>query len=132
VLHLPSPAGMFIYSSCGKCPFPRVQWAFLTDPLLQDFPLQDPLLLPSTADLFIYNSMSDCPSPPSALRASHPLCYVSVFVVAIYYSVWFFSLFSLGRGQSVQGATLIWPRAVCGSTACHLAHLVVCFSPAGR
>jgi hypothetical protein len=27
---------------------------------------------------------------------------------------------------------LIWPRVVCGSTACHSAHLVVCFSRAGR
>jgi hypothetical protein len=26
---------------------------------------------------------------------------------------------------------LIWPRVVCGSTMCHLAHLVVCFSQAG-
>jgi hypothetical protein len=39
--------------------------------------------------------------PSSVLRAPHPLCYVSLFVVV--YSV-FFPLFSLGRGQSVQGA----------------------------
>jgi hypothetical protein len=46
------------------------------------------------------------------------------FIVLIaYYSV---SLFSLGGGQSVQGAMLIWPRVVCGSTAYCLAHLVVC------
>jgi hypothetical protein len=36
-----------------------------------------------------------------------------VFIVLIaYYSV---SLFSQGRGQSVQGAMLIWPRVVCGN-----------------
>jgi hypothetical protein len=33
--------------------------------------------------------------------------------------------FPFDGGQSVQGAMLIWPRVVCGSTACRLAHLVV-------
>jgi hypothetical protein len=80
-----------------------------------------PPLLPSLASLFIYSSVRDCPSLPSWLR---------VFVVV--YSVWFFSVFSLGGGQSVQGAMLIWPRVVCGSTTCPLAHLVVCISQAGR
>jgi hypothetical protein len=42
----------------------------------------------------------------------------------------FIFLFSLGGGWSVQGAMLIWLKVVCGSTACHLAHLVVCFSQA--
>jgi hypothetical protein len=37
----------------------------------------------------------------------------------------FFSLFSLGGGQSVQGV-------VCGSTTCHLVHPVVCFSCASK
>jgi hypothetical protein len=39
-----------------------------------------------------------------------------------------FSSFSLSGGQSVQGAMLIWPRVVCGSTTCCLSYLVVCFS----
>jgi hypothetical protein len=64
-------------------------------------------LLPSLAGLFIYSSVRDFPSPPLVLRAPLPLCYVSFFVVVVYYSVWFFSLFSLGGGQSVQGAMLI-------------------------
>jgi hypothetical protein len=52
---------------------------------------------------------------------------MSFFVVFVVdYSVCFLSLFSLGGGQSVQGAMLIWPRVVCGSTTCRLAHLVVC------
>jgi hypothetical protein len=34
-------------------------------------------------------------------------------------------LFFPGWGQSVQGAVLIWPRVVCGSTVYRLAHLVV-------
>jgi hypothetical protein len=41
----------------------------------------------------------------------------------------FFSLFSLGGGRSFQGPMLIWPRVVCGSTECHLAHLVVRIFP---
>jgi hypothetical protein len=42
-----------------------------------------------------------------------------------------FFLFSLGGGRSVQGAMLIWPRIVCGSTVCSFAHLVVCIFPSG-
>jgi hypothetical protein len=64
--------------------------------------------------------------PPSELKAPCPLCYMSFCYC--YYSV---SLFSLGGGQSVQEAMLIWPRVVCGSTTCCLAHLVLCFSQAG-
>jgi hypothetical protein len=65
------------------------------------------------------------------LKAPWPLCYIffSLFQLLVYYSD-FFSFFSLDGGQSVQGAMLIWPRIVCGSTTCHLAHLVVCFSQA--
>jgi hypothetical protein len=89
-------------------------------------------LLPSPASLFIYSSVRDFPSPPTlALRAPCALCYVS-FVIVVVYSLWVFSFFSLGGGQSVQGAMLTWPRVVCGSTAYHLAHLVVCISWAGR
>jgi hypothetical protein len=59
----------------------------------------------------------------------HSGCYMSllhVFFVIAYYSV---SLFSLGGGWSVQGAMLIWPRVVFGSTAYRLAHLVFCVFP---
>jgi hypothetical protein len=51
------------------------------------------------------------------------------FVVIAYCS--FFFLFSLGGCWSIQGAMLIWPRVVCGSTMCRLAHLVVCVFPSG-
>jgi hypothetical protein len=68
--------------------------------------------------------MRDFLSPP-LLRSGCPTlfamclfcCYCSLFS--------FFFLFSLGGGRSVQVAMLIWPRVVCGSTAYHLAHLVV-------
>jgi hypothetical protein len=66
--------------------------------------------------------------PSSPLRCSgHPsppsLLHVLILLIA-YYSV---SLFSPGGGRSVQGAMLIWPRVVCGSTAYDLAHLVHVF-----
>jgi hypothetical protein len=87
-------------------------------------------LLPSPAGLFIYSSVRDCPSPLFGAQCPPP-SFLHVFFVVVYYSG-FFSLFSLGRGQSVQGAILIWPRVVCGSTMCCLAHVVVCFSQAGQ
>jgi hypothetical protein len=61
----------------------------------------------------------------SELSAPHPLCYMSLFLLLITQ----FLFFSLGGGQSVQGAMLIWPRVVCGSIVYHLAHLVVCVFP---
>jgi hypothetical protein len=64
----------------------------------------------------LFNSQG---TPPSLLPV--------FFVVIAYYSVFF--LFSLGVSWSVQGAMLIWPRDVCGSTVCHFAHLVVCIFP---
>jgi hypothetical protein len=67
------------------------------------------------------------PPPASVLRTPCPLCYVSVLLLFIIQVFFFF----LGGGQSVQGAMLIWPRVVCGSTTCRLAHLVVCVFPSG-
>jgi hypothetical protein len=99
---------------------------FLPLTLLQTFPLpvagHVPLLLPSPASLFIYISMRNCPSPPLVFRVPCPLCHVSFLLLLLI--IQFFFLFSLGGGQSVQGAMLIWPRVVCGSTACRLAHLM--------
>jgi hypothetical protein len=86
-----------------------------------------PLLLPSLARWFICSSVRDAPPPFSAQGAPPPL--PCVFCCCCLFSL-FFSLFSLGGGQSVQGAMLIWPRVVYERTACHLAHLVVCVSRA--
>jgi hypothetical protein len=100
------------------------------------FPLQgcwvEATTPPFSGQLVYLQFCERLPFPPSlAHRVPHLLCYVS-FVVVVYYSVCIFSLFTLGGGQSVQGAMLIWPRVVCGNTTCCLAHLVVCFSRAGR
>jgi hypothetical protein len=69
------------------------------------------------------------PSP----NLQHSVCPPSlpcVFIVLIaYYSV---SLFSTGGGWSIQGAMLIWPRVVCGSTAVLLSSPYPCLpKPSG-
>jgi hypothetical protein len=50
----------------------------------------------------------------SALSAPHPLSHVSLLFLLLISQ---FLFFSLGGGRSVQGAMLLWPRLVCGSTA---------------
>jgi hypothetical protein len=62
------------------------------------------------------------PSPSLALRSPCPLCYVCFFLLLLIIQ---FLFVSLCGGQSVQGAVLIWPKIVCGSTTYCLAHLIV-------
>jgi hypothetical protein len=106
---------------------------FLPLPLLQAFPLLDAgcvlLLLPSLARL-VYLQFCEGFLSPALQCSGHPTLFATClfFVVIAYYSVF---LFSLGGGRSVQGAMLIWPRLVCGSTTYRLAHLVVCVFPSG-
>jgi hypothetical protein len=79
---------------------------------------------PARPCLFIYSSGKDS-LPPLFGAQGAPLSLQCVFIVLIaYYSV---SLFSPCGGRSVQGAMLICPRVVCGSTACCLAYLVHVF-----
>jgi hypothetical protein len=123
-----SQACLFIHSSRGKWVFPLSCGVFLPLPLLQAFPLLIAgcvlLLLP--AGVFVYSSRRDSPPPLFGTHVAPPSLQHVFIVLIAYYSV---SLFSLGGGQSVQGAMLIWPRVVCGSTTYRLAHLVVCFIP---
>jgi hypothetical protein len=139
VLHPPSPANLHNYSSRGECPSPLSRGAFHMTVTVTSFLLSKDAglvlpLLTSPAGLFIYSSNGECPTP--TLRSSgHPALFATClffFQLLVYYSVKFsFSLFYLGGGHSIQGAMLICPRVVCGSTACCLAHLVLCFSQAG-
>jgi hypothetical protein len=90
-------------------------------------------LLPSLASLFIYSLPEGLPLPHS-LGLGHPalfaMClffFCCLFIIQfVFFSLYFFPL---GGSLSVQGAVLIWPRVVCGSTLCHLAHLVLCIFP---
>jgi hypothetical protein len=107
-------------------------WAFLSPRLLSGCHHS---CLPWPACLFTV-CMRYCPYP-TLWSSGHPALFATClsfffFQLFVYYWVCFFSLFFFpGWGHSVQGAMLIWPRVVCGSTACCLAHLVVCFSQAG-
>jgi hypothetical protein len=96
--------------------------AFLPLPLLQVFLLLVaehvlPLLL---ACLFTV-LWGVAPSPVFSAQGAQPslLC---VFLLLLLIIQFFFSFFP-------GGAMLIWPRVVCGRTACRLAHLVVCIFP---
>jgi hypothetical protein len=85
--------------------------------LLSTCPCSCPLW-PGPACLF--TGPGGIPLPP-LWCSGHPTLFAMCLYIA-HYSV---SLFSPGRGWSVQGAMLIWPSVVCGSTVYRLAHLVV-------
>jgi hypothetical protein len=115
------PAAMFVYSSCGKWVFPPLLCSSPPTSTLTSFPApgcwaRAPCLhqrLSGQARLFIYSPTKDS-LPPIFSAQCTPPSLPRVFIALIaYYSV---SLFSLGGGWSVQGAMLLWPRLVCGST----------------
>jgi hypothetical protein len=101
----------------GSGPSPLSCGVFLPPPLLQAFPLLvaewchcSCLLWP--ACLFTV-PWGIAPPPSWVLRTPCPLCYMSfllLFIIHVLFCPWV-------GGQSVQGAMLIWPRVVCGSTA---------------
>jgi hypothetical protein len=132
-LHPLSQACVFIYSSRGKWAFPPSCGVFLLLPLLQASQILVAGLRHLSCLLWwlVYLQFCwGCPSPLFGAQDTPLLCYISFFFVVAYYSV-LFSFFP-GWGVSLSpGAMLIWPRVVCGSTACRLAHLVVCFFPSG-
>jgi hypothetical protein len=116
---------MFIYSSHGKWIFPPVLWSFPLTATFTKVPAPGcwaGSATPAFSGLLVYLQFcGGFPLPP--LQCSRHLALFATCHFCCYYSV---SPFSLGWGQSVQGAMLICPRVVCGSTMCHLAHLVVC------
>jgi hypothetical protein len=84
----------------------------------------------SFQSLFTESSCRDqlLASPPfsSAPRAP-PLCCMFLFS-----SLFIIQFFLMGKGQSVQGPMLAYPRGSCGNTTyCLFAHLLVCISQAG-
>jgi hypothetical protein len=118
--------------SCWPAGLPPLLWSFPPSTTLTSFPAPGCWVFsptptgasPARPSLFIYSSGKD--SPPFLFGAQcTPPSLLHVFIVLIdFYSV---SLFPLGGGRSVQGAMLIWPRVVCGSTVYHLAHLAHIF-----
>jgi hypothetical protein len=133
---LPSPAGLFIYSSHVRYHVPTLQWRFPHSATFTSFSVPRLLgrchhyclLQPACLFTVLWGT---APAPLFGVQGTPPslLC---VFFIVVYYSIWgFFLFFSLGGGRSVQGAILIWPRVVWGSTTCCWAHLVVCIFPSG-
>jgi hypothetical protein len=113
VIHFLRPVCLFAVH-VESWSFPLSCGVFLPPPLSQAFlllVLGCVLLLPP--GLFIYSS--------SALRAPHPLCYVSLLFLLL---ITQFLFFPWVGGWSVQEAMLFWPMVVCGSTVYCLAHLV--------
>jgi hypothetical protein len=115
---------------------PPLPWSFPPTAAFTSFPAPGCwtcATAPAFSSRLVYLQLHGGLLLPHLWHSGRPALFATClfFVVAVYYSVWFFSLFSLGGGQSVQGAMLIWPRVVCGSTMCCLAHLMVCFSQAG-
>jgi hypothetical protein len=124
-LHLLSQACVFIYSSHGKWVFPPLLWSFPPTATVTSFPTPGCWAC-AAAPAFSSQLERDFPSPCFGAQGALPSLLRVFFVIISYYSG-FFPLFSLGGGQSVQGAMLIWPSVVCGRTACRLAHLVHIF-----
>jgi hypothetical protein len=126
-LHPLSQACMFIYSSRGKWVFPPLLWSFPPTATFTSFPAPGCWAYAAAPAFSSQLVWGISPPPPSMLRAPYPFCCMSFLLLLLI--IHFFLLFSLGGGWSVQGAVLIWPRVVCGSTKCCLADLVVCVFP---
>jgi hypothetical protein len=102
------------------CYLPYLRQWLITLPPLALLPLQPLFIVISHKDQLLA-------SPPfySALRALWPLCCVSLF--SSLFIIQDFFVF-VARGQSVQGAMLVYTRYGCGYTTCHLfAQLFVCW-----
>jgi hypothetical protein len=127
--HPPSLAGLFIYSSRGKCPFPLPSGVFLPLPLLQAFSLQGfwaGTVTPAFSGWLVYLQFCEgLPLPPFGTQGTPPS------LLHVFFCCCCFSFFP-GWGSVCTGGCAIWPRVVCGSIMYCLAHLVVCVSQAGR
>jgi hypothetical protein len=116
------PAAMFVYSSHGKWVFPPLLWSFPPSATLTSFPAPGCWACapaPTRASLAhpacLFTVPGRIPFPQfSALRVPTLFCHVSLLFLLLISQ---FLFFSLGGGWSVQGAMLLWPRLVCGSTA---------------
>jgi hypothetical protein len=115
------PAATFVYSSRGKWVFPSLLWNFPPSATLTSFPIPGcwahtpaPTRASPAHLACSFTVPGRIPFLQSlVLCAPHPLSHVS-FLFLLLISQFLF--FSLGGGRSVQGAMLLWPRLVCGST----------------
>jgi hypothetical protein len=85
---LPSPASLFIYSSCGKWVFPPLLWSFPPTDTFTSFPAPSCwacATAPAFSGQLVYLQFHEgLPLPPSlALRAPCPLCYMSFLLLLL-------------------------------------------------
>jgi hypothetical protein len=77
-LHLPSPDGLFIYSSCGKHPFPLLQWSF---PHTTTYKLSHSWLLGGAAPAFssqlVYLQFSEGFPSPTLRHSGRPALFAT-------------------------------------------------------
>jgi hypothetical protein len=106
-LHPPSPVGIFIYSSCGKWPFPLLLWSFPPTVTFTSFPT--PRLLVGCC--YSWHLHPACLftvpwgiAPPLlfSTQGAPPFLLCVFFVIVVYYSVCFFSFFP-GWGSVCPG-----------------------------
>jgi hypothetical protein len=132
--NLPSLVGLFIWNLHRELPFPHSLVEHVAcQPLLQTLPTPSSLAgvtKPAFSSSLVYLQFTRKPAPPSLeLKALHHLFYMSFSIFCLLFSC--FSLILWGRGQSFQGALLVYPRSGCGDIVCCLfAHLLVCISQA--
>jgi hypothetical protein len=128
-LHPLSQACVFISTSHGKWVFLPLLWSFPPTATFTSFNAPDCwacAATPAFSGLACLFTILWVISPPPLFGAQGtPPSLLCVFFCCYCLLFSFFLFFSLGGGWSVQGAMLIWPRIVCGSTECRLAHLVV-------
>jgi hypothetical protein len=126
---LPSLDDLFIYSHVGSGPPPspvefssHCRFYKLSCSWLLGRCCCSCLLRPTS----LFTVPRDCPPTLFGIQGTPPslLC-------VFFYCCLLFSLFSMGGVWSFLGAMPLWPKVVCGSTTCCLAHLVVCIFPSG-
>jgi hypothetical protein len=120
-LHSLSQACVFIYSSCGKWVFPPLLWSFPSSTTLTSFPAPGCWAhapAPARASLARPACLFTAPAriPFPNLWHSVPPTLFPTCLYCSYCLLVSFSFFPPGGGRSVQGALLLWPRHVCGST----------------
>jgi hypothetical protein len=106
-LHLLSQACMFVYRSRGRWVFPLLLWSFPPSATLTSFPAPGWWVHAPTPTFFsqarlVYLQFREgFPSPPSALRAPHPLCYVSLLFLLLIIQFLFFPLVGVGLSRGL-------------------------------
>jgi hypothetical protein len=115
------PAAMFVYSSRGKWVFPPLLLSSPPSATLTSFPAPGcwacapaPTRASPASPACLFTVPGRIHFLQSlAFSAPHPLSHLSLLFLLL---ITQFLFFSLGGGWSVQGAMLLWPRLVCGST----------------